>query len=249
MTLAAVIACRNQSSRLYAKPLQNLDVPRGITILQHLVGQLKLRSEISEVVLAISENEENRIYTHVAEELGVRYVLGDDDDVLGRLVAGAKLAGADRIFRVTSESPYPYLDDLPDVLAAHEREGAAFTTTSGLPDGSYYEIIETSALQRSWDEGGEPYRNELCSRYIFDHQDEFRVLTLPVPEDLDRPSDIRLTVDWPEDLIVLRAVYEELALSPEVPHDLRAIIRFLDERPKLNAVNNWIDSGVGRIWF
>lgn len=249
MTLAAVIACRNQSTRLYAKPLQNLDVARGVTILEHLVGQLKLRPEIDSIVLAISANEENRIYTEVADSLGVDHVLGDDDDVLGRLVDGARRAGADRVFRVTSESPYPYLDDLADVLAAHDAASAAFTTTSGLPDGSFYEIIEASALERSWGEGGAPYRNELCSRYIFDHQDVFTIQTLDVPQQLRRANEIRLTVDWPEDLIVLRTVYEELGLSPSEPHDLGAIIDFLDQHPKLNAVNSWIDSGEGRIWY
>jgi len=249
VTLAAVLACRNQSSRLYAKPLQNLNVKRGITILEHLVGQLKLRPEIDEIVLAISENDENLIYPRYAEKLGVRYVLGDDDDVLGRLLAGAQLAGADHVFRVTTESPYPYLEDLPAVFAAHVEGGIAYSGTTGLPDGSYYEIISTEGLRRSWDEGGPDYRNELCTRYIFDNPGEFAVLRHEVPGHLRRDKDIRLTVDWPEDLIVLRTVYEELGLAPDVPHDLGEIVRYLDERPKLNAVNNWIDAGVGRIWY
>ena len=249
MTLAAVLACRNQSSRLYGKPLQNLDVARGVTILEHLVGQLRLRPEIDEIVLAISENDENLVYSSVAETLGLRAVIGDDDDVLGRLLAGAELAGADNLFRVTTESPYPYLDDLPAVLAAHVEGGIDYSGTTGLPDGSYYEIVSYSAMRRSWDDGGQAYRNELCTRYVFDHADEFKILRHEVPAELGREKDIRLTVDWPEDLIVLRTVYEELGLKPDVPHDLREIVSFLDARPKLNAVNNWIDSGVGRIWF
>ena len=33
--LVAAIACRNQGSRLYGKPIQNLDVEDGITILDN----------------------------------------------------------------------------------------------------------------------------------------------------------------------------------------------------------------------
>ena len=31
--LVAALACRNQGTRLYGKPIQNLDVKKGITIL------------------------------------------------------------------------------------------------------------------------------------------------------------------------------------------------------------------------
>ena len=64
-----------------------------------------------------------------------------------------------------------------------------------------------------------------------------------------RRSDIRLTVDWPEDLIVLRKVFEEVKLVSGKKLDLREIIKYLDENPKINAINNWIDSGIGRIWY
>lgn len=248
MTLAAVLACRNQSARLYAKPLQNLAVDRAITILDHLVGQLRLRPEIDAIVLAISENEENLIYVRVAERLGLPHVRGDDDDVLGRLLAGADLVGADQLFRVTTESPYPHLDDLAGSLVAHVNEGADYSSTLGLPDGAFYELVSVAALRRSWDEGGSAYRNELCTRFIFDHQDEFAVVRQEAPAGLCR-DDIRLTVDWPEDLIVMRRIYEDLCLSPDSPHSVPAIIEYLDAHPKLNAVNNWIDSGIGRIWY
>lgn len=248
MKLAAVLACRSRSSRLYAKPLQNLDVERGITILDHLIGQLRLRPEIDEVVLAISEEEENRPYITLAEREALPYVLGDDTDVLGRLIAGAEAVGAHDVLRVTTESPFPYLDDLAQTVAAHRSGAHDYTSSTGLPDGCYYEMVSVAALRRSWEDGGQPYRNELCTRYIFDHPDDFSVLRREVPAELRR-YDIRLTVDWPEDLIVMRRIYEGLALSPHTPHDLAAIIAYLDNHPEVNATNNWIDSGLGRVWY
>ena len=50
MMLAAVLACRNQSSRLYGKPLQHLDVDRRVSILDYLVAQLRQRPEIGAIV-------------------------------------------------------------------------------------------------------------------------------------------------------------------------------------------------------
>ena len=247
MKLAAVLACRNQSARLYAKPLQNLDVNKGVSILDYLIGQLKQRTEIDAIVLAISEKEENLIYKNVAKRHGVPFVLGDDNDVLGRLIKGAKLVKADQILRVTTESPYTYFNNLPEIYRYHCGNKIDFSGTKGLPDGAFFEIISLAALEASWEAGKKQHRSELCSMYIFEHPEEFKIRIHDVPAKLAR-KDIRLTVDWPEDLIVMRAIYEGLKLSPAKPHSIAAIIEFLDKHPKLNAVNSWIDSGIGRIW-
>ena len=174
---------------------------------------------------------------------------GADRDVLGRLIRGANLVGADTIFRITTESPYPYLDNLSELYAYHIEQGVDFSVTKALPDGSYFQLIKTEALERCWDEGGGPYRSEYCTKYIFDNKEKFKIKEHDAPPEFQRAKDIRLTVDWPEDLVVLREVYKGAELHPLKPIDFRAVIQFLDEHPKINAVNNWIDSGKGRIWL
>jgi len=39
--LVVALACRNTGSRLYGKPLQNLDILNGISILDNIIGCLK----------------------------------------------------------------------------------------------------------------------------------------------------------------------------------------------------------------
>jgi len=246
--LVAVLACRNQSSRLYGKPLQNLDVKNGVTILDYMIRQIKLQKLINAIVLGISEEEENIFYKQIAQKHAVQYVTGDDRDVLARLIKGAELVGADHVLRVTSESPYTYYDDLAEVYAYHCANAVDYSVTSGLPDGAYFEIIKVAALKKSWEQGEAKHRSELCTLYIFENQDKFKIVKHPCPKKFER-TDLRLTVDWPEDLIVMRAIYEGLQLSPDAPLDFGRIVDFLDVNPKVNAVNNWIDSGIGRIWY
>jgi spore coat polysaccharide biosynthesis protein SpsF len=88
--------------------------------------------------------------------------------------------------------------------------------------------------------------SELCTLYMSEHPERYKILRLKAPAALHRP-EIRLTVDYPEDLVVCRAVAEALGKDgPLFP--LEAIIAFLDARPTLKAVNGWIDAGTGRIW-
>jgi spore coat polysaccharide biosynthesis protein SpsF (cytidylyltransferase family) len=63
---------------------------------------------------------------------------------------------------------------------------------------------------------------------------------------LQRP-DIRLTVDYPEDLIVARKVYKALKKENEYIK-IEDIINCLDAHSKLKEINGWIDAGIGRVW-
>ena len=51
--LVAAIAVRNTGSRLYGKPIQNLDIENGITILDNLVDCIKTINCINDVCLGI----------------------------------------------------------------------------------------------------------------------------------------------------------------------------------------------------
>jgi len=248
MKLVTVLACRNQSSRLYAKPLQNLDVAEKVTILDYMIEQIKLNSLIDETVLAISEQRENDIYEDMAKKHELRFVRGDDFDVLSRLVKAAELSGADNILRVTSESPFVYYEHLDRVYNNHCSKGLDYSIISDLPDGAAFEIINFGALKKSWDLGSKKHRSELCTLYIFENQDKFKIEKHSSPAEFNR-LDMRLTVDWPEDLIVMREIYKELKLKPNQPLEFRKVIEFLDKNPKINSLNNWISSGKGRIWY
>ena len=52
MKVIACIACRNNSRRLYGKPLQLLE---NFSVLEYIINNLKQRTEIADIVLAISE--------------------------------------------------------------------------------------------------------------------------------------------------------------------------------------------------
>jgi spore coat polysaccharide biosynthesis protein SpsF (cytidylyltransferase family) len=81
---------------------------------------------------------------------------------------------------------------------------------------------------------------------MFEHPERYKTVKLLAPEKVRRP-DLRLTVDYPEDLIVCRQVAEALGKDgPLFP--LEAVVEYLDTHPKLNTMNNGIDAGHGRIW-
>ncbi len=247
MKLVCTLACRVQTTRLYGKPLQLLSIKDNISILEYLLDHLAATSEIAETVLAISTGEENTPFITLAKKRGLRYIIGDEQDVLGRLIAAGELAQADIVFRVTSECPYVYMEGLPWCIEEHTKQKASLTAILGLPEGAYFELINLLDLKKSHEEGESRHRSELCTLYINEHPELFKINTLTLGDETLKRPDIRLTVDYPEDLIVVREIYTALKKTHEFI-SIKECIEFLDNHPQLNALNNWIDSGKGRIW-
>lgn len=247
MKVVATLACRVQSKRLYAKPLQFIDIDNEITILEYLVGFLKTCEGIDEIVLAISEGLENKPFEVLAEKMGLQYVIGPEQDVQQRLIMAAELVGGDIVYRETTENPFVYMDTFDEVLNSHVKNKASLTIIEGLPEGTYYELIDLNALKKAHEEGEERHRSELCTLYMAENPNKFYLQRLHTgSKKLQRP-DIRLTVDYPEDLIVVREVYKALKKEGEYIK-IEDIIHFLDEHPALKEINGWIDAGTGRIW-
>lgn len=229
--LVAAIACRNQGSRLYGKPIQNLDINQGIRIIDNIISCLQTIDCIDEIVLGISEGVENEVFKTVAEEKGLRYVIGDQTDVLSRLVKCGQLAEATDIFRVTSESPFLYFEPVEDLWKKHQIESADATFLDDVIDGCGFEIISLKALEESHSNGDKKHRSELCSLYIRENHFRYKILKETPPSELIR-KDLRLTVDNPEDLVVCRIVYGIFKDSaPRI--SLPGIVNFLDANPKL----------------
>ena len=246
--LIAALACRNQGSRLYGKPLQNLDIKNGVTILGYMVQWLRTVSEIDDIVLGISVGSHNECFIEIAKELGVQHILGDENDVLRRLIQCGKKAEATDIFRLTTESPYTYFEGITNAWQTHVAGDFDCTFLDHVPDGSGIEIHKLRALQYSHEHGQKKHRSELCSLYIRENKDKFKINHLPVPKAIHRP-DIRLTVDYPEDLVLCRKVYEHFKhLAPRIP--LVEIIQFIDTHPEIKElVSPYVAEGLKTMYL
>ena len=232
--LVAALACRVQGSRLYGKPLQHLDVEDKVTILDQMIGLIRTIPAIHDIVLGVSEGPANQVFLEVAKRHGIGSIVGDERDVLSRLIACGRQARATDIFRVTTESPFVYYELVEEAWRRHTAAGNDVTVTDGLPEGCNFEVFTLEALERSHRMGEDRHRSEFCHQYVREHRREFAVEVVPIPPELER-LDLRLTVDNPEDLVLCRRVYAHLKRqAPRIP--VRGIIAFVDQHPELQAL-------------
>lgn len=246
--LVACLACRNNGSRLYGKPLQNLDVEEGLTVLDYIISSMKVYPGVADIVLGISEGVDNICFIDVAQKHNIKYIVGDENDVLSRLIQCCEAAEGTDIFRVTTESPFMYFEAIETAWRLHVENNCDFSMLDNMPDGSGIEIIRLEAYKHSWEHGDSRHRSEMCSLYIRENKEKFKIQNIEAPEEMKR-MDIRLTIDYPEDLILCRAVYKKFKEKrPLIP--LADIISFLDSNPFYKQlVSPYVEDGLKTMYI
>jgi spore coat polysaccharide biosynthesis protein SpsF len=118
--------------------------------------------------------------------------------------------------------------------AGHVEGGYDCTFLDDAIDGCGFEILSLNSLVISHENGDSRHRSEMCTLYIREHADQFKVIRHRPAADLIR-KDLRLTVDNPEDLVVCRNIYARFKdRAPRIP--VTEIISHLDEKPELRAL-------------
>lgn len=230
--VVAVIACRINSDRLFAKPLQKMG---NEPILKHIIKQIKKSSLINEIVLAISEKNGNQVFEEFARENNLKFVIGDEIDVLSRLIKAANYTNANIIFRCTSENPFLYWEKIDNIIKKHIKGNFDYTYIPKIPLGSGFELINKKALEISHKNGSRKHRSELCTLYINENQKKFKILAYTPPKELQKPK-MRLTVDTPEDLQLARIIFKSIGGKHLIR--IKDIISFLEKNQELTNLNS-----------
>lgn len=235
MPVVAVIQARMGSSRLPGKVLMPV---AGKPLLWHIIHRLNQCRTVDSVAVATSVDSRDDAIEQFCAEMGVVCVRGPLQNVLERYRLAALKTGATTLLRVTGDAPLidPGLVDYlvdgltktgadfiqfePGVLCAHE--GVDVFSRSAL------DWLTTHA-------GRNAIAREHVTSYLKRRPDKVKTVYLPAYEPLARPHE-RLSVDTPEDLAFLRAVYARLkARAGELP--LTAVLQLLQDEPHYREIN------------
>lgn len=226
------ISARTSSSRFPQKALKTI---RGRTVFEHIIDRAKAADSLDEVVLTTSDQPEDDILKEIAEKKGIRVWRGSLKDKLERWRGAAKAFDAHAI--ITIDGDDVFCD--PELIAygvEQMREGGAdfIYASKTLACGSFTYGLTRSALEKVCEikDSGD---TEFIERYFLE-TGLFKTQEFVAKDPLFLNSEIRLTLDYPEDLEFFSQIFEELDISLNtVP--LRRIIEFLNERPDIREIN------------
>lgn len=231
MAVVAVVQARMGSTRLPGKVLEPIG---GRPMIAHVVERVLKIPGIDRTIVAIPDLREDDILAVTATALGVPVVRGPADDVLARyaLALDAAGPGTDAVVRITADCPLLSPSISGRVVAAlHDADYASNTLERSYPRGLDTEAIREEVLRLAARHARDPAEREHVTPYIWRHPQRFRLNS--VRDGTDR-SHLRWTVDVPEDLETVRAIYAEL--GPD-SLDVDAIFELLSRRPELSTMN------------
>jgi spore coat polysaccharide biosynthesis protein SpsF (cytidylyltransferase family) len=240
MTVATIIQARMGSTRLPGKTLMDI---AGEPLLAHMVARSDAMERSDLTVVATSTDAGDDPIAALGSARGWHVFRGSEADVLDRYVQAARDCGADHVIRVTADTPLMDPEEGDRVIAHHLESGADYThniTVWGgeTPLGCGVEAFTLGALEASWQDGHEPHHREHVDEFVYEHPERFKLEKVVASEAVRRP-DLRLTVDTPEDLQLIREIYERL-YQPGGIVALRDAIKLLDAHPELLELNRHV---------
>jgi len=159
-------------------------------------------------------------------------------DVLDRYYRAAQHFSAGVIVRITSDCPLidpEIVDKTVRVFLEERPDYASNTSVPTYPRGLDTEVMTLAALQSAWTRASHPYQRSHVTPYIYENPKKFKILS--VIGDKDNSSH-RWTVDTPEDLEFVRAVYSRFRNDRFLLSDA---LMLLESEPQLAEINREVE--------
>lgn len=231
MKTVILIAVRMKSRRLPKKAIVDIE---GKPLIEHVIERLKAARVPQSIVLCTSTHPDDGVLVDIAKRSGVNWFRGSEDDVLDRFIKAAETEGADIVVRTTGDNPLTDPVYLDKAVTHHTNTGAEYTFIEGLPKGTECEVISVDSLEKCRKMAHNPELSEYMTLYFKD-SGLFKTARVIASPDVYRPH-YRLTVDTPEDLELIREIYQRLYAGRGI-FPLSEAVKLLDESPNLRAIN------------
>lgn len=244
MNIHGIIQVRLGSTRFPNKVLEKIN---GKTLLELYIERVNHCKLINNgLIIATTENSYEEIYEIFRNKHDIGIFVGSEEDVIDRFYRCAREFNSDIIVRLTPDDPFPD----PDVIDFAIKKlvnnpGYDFITNHfnpSFPEGLDIEVYAFSTLARMWKKASLKSEREHLYPYILNHKNEFDIFEFK--NELGNYSNLRWTIDHPEDLEMTKEVYKYLYKENEI-FKQKDILDLLEKYPEISKINSNIERKEG----
>lgn len=223
------------STRLPRKALAEV---AGRPVLWHVVQRMQFAHGVDRVVIATSDGPDCDPIRELARESGFACFSGSELDLIDRLYRTALTYDGEALIRITADCPLVDPSVVDQLVATYRAAPAAADLVTNVvprtfPHGLDVELFPTRVLKRLHAEIEDPHWREWFPTYVTNRPEQFRIVNVANESNL---SGLRWTLDHPEDLAFVRAVYQGV-YQPDKPFRMSDVLDLLDSDPGIQRLN------------
>lgn len=245
MNVDIFIPARLDSTRLPKKHLEKIN---DIPLIEHLVNRLK-KTKARKIIVCTTDRSSDDQLVDFLKEKKILYFRGDKNDILKRFLDAAKKFDTEVIIDIEGDKLYTEPEFVDEIITEMEKNDYDFiigndSPTVFNPNYLFHGIIPTgirvSALEKI--HTLEDHQNkETGYKEIFINSPNITKKFFVFNSELDIPPHLRLTIDYPEDLVFAKKLFSHL----ESDYTYQDILKVVKNKPELLKIiedinNKWL---------
>jgi len=192
------------------------------------------------LVLATTVNPSDDRICALAEKHEVPVFRGSENDVLDRFFQAARQFSFSKVIRVCADNPFLDLAGMQTLInefSHSEADYMSFQLAGNKPSilthfGFWTEAVSLDALEKAQQLTSEKLYHEHVTNFIYGNPALFNVQFIPADPLVFSRTDIRMTLDTPEDFEIQQKIFA--TISEENPNfGIPEIVSWLDLHPEI----------------
>ena len=234
-----IVQARQNSTRFPNKVLQKI---HGIPLIIFLLKKLNMCKKVDQIVTAIPKNKKNKDLKKILQKNNFQYFEESEKNVLQRFYLCAKKFNGKNIIRITADCPLSdpkMIDKFIEIFKYKNVDYLSNGNPPTFPDGFDVEIFKFSALEKSYLKSKNLYEKEHVTPFI-KKNDFFSKYNVINKTDF---SNLRLTVDYVEDLAVVKKIVSQI--KGKVDYSLEDVVEIIKKNKNIMKLNSYYKRNTG----
>jgi len=240
MNCDSFIPARLSSTRL---PKKHLKIVEGKPIILHLIERLTNTKKIRHIVICTTDKKVDDPLVDILKKSSAQIFRGNENDILTRYLDAANEFQTDFIVNADGDDIYADPNYVDEIISIFERDNCDYVDMINFPFGmasvgiklTALETICQSKLTKNTDTG---------YRLFFTENKIFNVCQLKPKKDIVFPENLRLTLDYEEDLSLAKEIFHRLGNN----FNLSNILELFSKKPELLKITNGLELKYKKHW-
>tara|TARA_B100000029_G_scaffold513062_1_gene611452 strand:+ start:2079 stop:2855 length:777 start_codon:yes stop_codon:yes gene_type:complete len=240
--ITAIIAARTGSSRLPNKVMLDL---LGKTALERMIERVKMSKTIDNIVIATSTQKNDKVIEKLCNEINIECITGSEDDLLSRYQLVVEKINPEIIVKMGADSilidPLT-IDKVVKTFLSNEYDYVSnYGIPKTYPEGCTADVYTSKTLTEAFLNAKKPSEREHINPYIWNNPQKYTSFRVDYEKDI---SNFRLSLDYKEDYIVIKTIFENLYPKNNY-FTLENIIEWLEKNPQIKKINSHYQASIG----